>query len=177
MQLLILDRDGVINEESGQFIKSAAEWRPIPGSLEAIAKANRAGYRVLVVSNQSGLARGIFTIDALNQIHREMHKQINAAGGAIDAIFFCPHGPDEGCQCRKPQPGLYNQIAERLRVSLRGVPTVGDRYRDLVAARDAGAQPILVRTGRGEQTIESENDLSEVSIYPDLAAVIDDITD
>lgn len=177
MQLLILDRDGVINEESGQFIKSAAEWRPIPGSLEAIAKANRAGYRMLVVSNQSGLARGIFTIDALNQIHREMHNQINAAGGAIDAIFFCPHGPDDGCQCRKPQPGLYNQIAERLRVSLGGVPAVGDRYGDIVAARDAGAQPILVRTGRGEQTIENNNDLSGVSIYPDLAAVIDDITE
>ena len=176
MRLLILDRDGVINEESDAFIKSAKEWHPISGSLEAIARANRAGYRVVVISNQSGLARGMFSIDALNCIHHEMHKRLAAVGGAIDAVFFCPHGPDDGCDCRKPRPGLLHAVARRLRTSLHGIPLVGDRHSDILAAQRVGASPVLVQTGRGLQTMEQHADqLRGVACFPDLAAMVDDL--
>src|SRR5690606_15356620 len=130
MRLVILDRDGVINEDSDAYIKSPDEWIPIPGSLEAIARLNRAEYRVVVASNQSGLARGLFDADTLSRIHEKMHRALADVGGAVDAVFFCPHGPDDECDCRKPRPGLLQDIARRLNVSLRGVPAVGDSLRD-----------------------------------------------
>ena len=140
MRLVILDRDGVINHDSPEFIKSPAEWKPLPGSLEAIARLNRAGYRVVVVSNQSGLSRRVLDIEALNLVHEKMHRQVQEVGGAIDAIFFCPHGPRDACQCRKPKPGLLLDIANRLNLSLTGVPAVGDSTRDLEAAQAVSAR-------------------------------------
>ncbi len=176
MPLLIIDRDGVINEESDEFIKTPEEWRPIPGSLEAIARACQAGFRIVVVSNQSGLARNVVDIDNMNLVHQEMHRRANAAGGKIDAIFLCPHGPLDNCRCRKPHPGLLLDIADRLRTKLDNVPFVGDRISDLIAAKEAGAIPVLVRTGRGAQTERDEgNNLENIPVYDDLKAVVDDL--
>lgn len=176
MPYLILDRDGVINEDSDAYIKSPEEWNAVPGSLKAIARANRAGYRVIVVTNQSGLARGLFDIDTLNAIHLKMHKKLAKVGGKIDAVLFCPHGPDDDCRCRKPLPGMLEQIRDRLNISLERVPVIGDSYRDLEAARAVGAKPVLVRTGKGERTLtKEENDLSDVDIYDDLDAFVSDL--
>lgn len=173
MPLIILDRDGVINADSEEFIKSPAEWNPLPGSLEAIAQLRRGGFRVVVATNQSGLARGLFTMDALNRIHAKMHREVNAAGGEIEAVFFCPHGPDDGCQCRKPKPGMLYAIAKRLGVSLHEVPVIGDSIRDLQAAATVGAAPILVRTGKGaaSETKLAQENLAGTPIFDDLAAV------
>ncbi|MCP4043014.1 MAG: D-glycero-beta-D-manno-heptose 1,7-bisphosphate 7-phosphatase, partial [Gammaproteobacteria bacterium] len=153
MKLIILDRDGVINKDSHNFVKSPDEWQPIPGSLEAIARLNQAGYQVIVATNQSGLGRGLFTIEDLNQIHDKMVLQLATQGGTIEAIFFCPHTPKDNCECRKPKPGLLLDIAASLRIPLTGVPVIGDSKRDLKAAEAAGAHPILVRTGKGTQML------------------------
>jgi len=173
MGLVILDRDGVINHESADFIKSPHEWLPIAGSLDAIARLNRAGLRVLVATNQSGLARGLFDIEMLNRIHEKMHLELAELGGAIEAVFFCPCLPDDACECYKPRPGMLNAIAERLRVSLDRVPVVGDARRDIEAARAAGARPVLVRTGKGEQTLADAVGLKNVPVYDDLASFAD----
>jgi D-glycero-D-manno-heptose 1,7-bisphosphate phosphatase len=148
MKLVILDRDGTINFESDEFVKSPDEWMPLPGALEAIAKMNHAGWHVAVATNQSGLGRGLFDVAALNAIHAKMHKAVSALGGRVDAVFYCPHTPDDGCQCRKPNPGLFEQIGERFGVDLRTVPVVGDTPRDLLAGVAVGCQPHLVLTGR-----------------------------
>jgi D-glycero-D-manno-heptose 1,7-bisphosphate phosphatase len=150
MKLCILDRDGTINQESDDYIKSAQEWLPLPGALEAIARLNHAGWHVVVASNQSGLGRGLFDVAALNAIHGKLHTMLAAVGGRIDAIFYCPHGPLDGCRCRKPEPGLFEQIGERYGVDLKDVPTVGDTARDLVAGSKAGCEPHLVLTGKCE---------------------------
>ncbi len=150
MKLVILDRDGTINEDSSEFIKSEAEWKPLPGALEAIAKLNHAGWHVVVASNQSGLGRGLFDVAALNLMHAKMHKLLALAGGRVEAVFYCPHAPDQICRCRKPLPGLFEQIGERYGVSLKGVPTVGDSARDLMAGAAVGCEPHLVLTGKGE---------------------------
>ncbi len=177
MKLIILDRDGVINVDSVQFIKSPEEWKPIPGSLEAIAKLNQWGWRVVVASNQSGVGRGLFGMDTLNAINGKMVKSLAQVGGRLDAIFFCPHAADSTCDCRKPKPGMFKQIAERFNVDLTGVPAVGDSLRDLQAALAVGCQPYLVLTGKGEKT-KQEPDLPEQTrIYPDLAAVVAELTD
>jgi len=147
-KLVILDRDGTINADSDDYIKSADEWQPLPGALEAIARLNHAGWHVVLASNQSGLGRGLFDMAALNAMHAKMHKLLSAKGGRIDAIFYCPHSPDEGCNCRKPLPGLFEQIGERYGVSLVGVNAVGDSLRDLVAAARVGCAPHLVLTGK-----------------------------
>jgi D-glycero-D-manno-heptose 1,7-bisphosphate phosphatase len=174
MGLIILDRDGVINRDSDEYIKSAEEWIPIPGSIEAIARLYHAGYRIVVATNQSGLARKLFSIDALNAIHRKMFRELGVHGAQIEAVLFCPHGPDDGCSCRKPQPGLLLEIGARLQVDLSGVPCVGDSYRDLVAAKAVGAAPILVRTGKGERTLRDHaKELNGVPVFGDLAAVAD----
>ena len=149
MKLCILDRDGTINEDSAEYVKSAAEWVPLPGALEAIARLNHAGWHVVVVSNQSGLGRGLFDMAALNAMHAKMHSMLAALGGRIDAVFYCPHAPEEHCNCRKPAPGLYEQIAERYGLELAGTPTVGDSLRDLVAGASVGCLPHLVLTGKG----------------------------
>ena len=170
MKLVILDRDGVINRDSEQFIKSPDEWRPLPGSLEAIARLSQRGYRVVVATNQSGIGRGLFDMATLNAIHEKMTRAVNLAGGRIDAIFFCPHPADSTCECRKPRPGMLREIAARYNVDLRGVPTVGDSLRDLLAASAVGAQPILVLTGKGEKTRNHPELPPETLIFPDLAA-------
>ncbi|MGI9133616.1 MAG: D-glycero-beta-D-manno-heptose 1,7-bisphosphate 7-phosphatase [Rhodoferax sp.] len=148
MKLVILDRDGTINHDSADYIKSPAEWEPIAGSLEAIARLNHAGWHVVIVTNQSGLGRGLFDVATLNAIHDKMHSMLAAVGGRIDAVFYCPHAPDDGCHCRKPEPGLFEQIAERYGLDLKGLPAVGDSARDLIASVTAGCEPHLVRTGK-----------------------------
>ncbi len=148
MKLVILDRDGTVNEDRDDFVKTPEEWVPQPGALEAIAKLNHAGWHVVIASNQSGLGRGLFDVSALNAMHAKMHKLLAAVGGRIDAVFYCPHAPDDGCACRKPQPGLFLQIGERLGVELRNVPTAGDSVRDLQAGAAAGCEPHLVLTGK-----------------------------
>ena len=171
MKLIVLDRDGVINEDSDAYIKSPEEWQPIPGSLEAIAALNRAGYQVVVATNQSGIARGLYDLDTLARIHEKMHQALAAVGGHIEAVFFCPHGPDDDCDCRKPRPGLFHDIAGRLRISLEGVPAIGDSLRDLQAAEAVGALPILVRTGKGRKT-EAELGDAGIPVFDDLAAAV-----
>ncbi|CAN7396389.1 D-glycero-beta-D-manno-heptose 1,7-bisphosphate 7-phosphatase [Pseudorhodoferax sp. LjRoot39] len=148
MKLVILDRDGTINVDSDEFVKSPEEWEPLPGALEAIARLNHAGWHVVVATNQSGLGRGLFDVVSLNAIHTKMHKALATLGGRIDAVFYCPHTPDDHCACRKPQPGLFQQIGERLGVDLRDVPTAGDSARDLQAGVAAGCEPHLVLTGK-----------------------------
>ena len=152
MNTLILDRDGVINHDSADFIKSAEEWIPLPGSIEAIAQASKAGWRVIVATNQSGLGRGLFDSYALAQMHSKLSKLVEEAGGKVDGIFYCPHKPDEGCDCRKPGVGLLRKAAEVFAEDLQGAPLVGDSLRDLEAAVAFGCQPVLVRTGKGEAT-------------------------
>ena len=169
MKLVILDRDGVINQESDAYIKSPEEWFPLPGSLEAIARLHKNGYTVVVASNQSGVGRGYFTLDTLAAIHGRLRREVEAAGGKIDGIFFCPHRPEDNCDCRKPKTGLFKQIAERYKVDLRGVPMIGDTARDIIAARAMGCRPILVLTGRGHQALEA---LPDVEHYADLAAAV-----
>ncbi len=175
MKLVILDRDGVINVDSSQFIKSPAEWKPIPGSLEAIARLNQAGYRVVVATNQSGVGRGLFDMDTLNAIHEKMHRATNLAGGRIDAVFYCPHAQAAGCDCRKPKPGLFKRISECYNVNLTGVPAIGDSLRDLTAAHETGCRPMLVLTGKGEKT-QRECELPPgTTVYADLAAAVDEL--
>ncbi|MDR5170664.1 D-glycero-beta-D-manno-heptose 1,7-bisphosphate 7-phosphatase [Methylobacillus flagellatus] len=153
MKLVILDRDGVINQDSAQFIKSPDEWKPIEGSLEAIALLNQNGYRVALATNQSGIGRGLFDMATLNAIHDKMHKALAQFGGRIDALFYCPHAADANCNCRKPKPGMIEEISKRFNMDLKGVPSVGDSLRDLQASAVFGAQPILVLTGKGEKTL------------------------
>jgi D-glycero-D-manno-heptose 1,7-bisphosphate phosphatase len=173
MKLVILDRDGVINFDSAQFIKSPAEWKPIPGSLEAIARLNQAGYRVVVATNQSGVGRGLFDMDTLNTIHDKMHKALFTLGGRVDAVFYCPHAADSDCDCRKPKPGMYKRIAETLNVNLAGVPAIGDSLRDLQAGAAVGCLPILVLTGKGAKT-KADGNLPDGTLeFADLAAAVD----
>ena len=176
MKLIILDRDGVINYDSEHFIKSPSEWRPIEGSMEAIALLNQWGWRVVVATNQSGVGRGLFDMDTLAAIHDKMHRTLAQAGGRIDAIFFCPHAADSKCACRKPKAGMLLEIAERFNVDLADVPIVGDSLRDLQAAVTAGGQPVLVRTGKGART-EADPDLPPgTRIYDNLAALVRALT-
>lgn len=175
MKLIILDRDGVINYDSDQFIKSPEEWKPIPGSLEAIARLNQWGWRVAVASNQSGVGRGLFGMDTLNAIHEKMVKSLAQVGGRLDAIFFCPHAADSTCDCRKPRPGMLVQISERFNIPLAGVPVVGDSLRDLQAGVAVGCKPYLVLTGKGQKTHEDPELPAGTLIYPDLATVVADL--
>lgn len=147
-KLVIIDRDGTINQASDVFVKSPEEWHALPGALEAISRLSHAGYHVVVVTNQSGLGRGLVDMAAVNHVHAHMMRQVAAAGGRIDGIFFCPHAPDEGCTCRRPLPGLLEQMAERYGMSLEGVPCIGDSLRDLQAGAAMGCAPHLVCTGR-----------------------------
>jgi len=167
MKLVILDRDGVINHDSDAYIKSPAEWKPIPGSLEAIAKLTQAGFHVVVATNQAGVGRGLFEMATLNAIHDKMHRAVNQAGGRIDAVFYCPHAQEANCECRKPKPGLLEEIGRRFSVSLTGVPCIGDALRDLQAAATVNAQPILVLTGKGKKT-RRESLPAGTLVYADL---------
>ncbi|WP_410500095.1 D-glycero-beta-D-manno-heptose 1,7-bisphosphate 7-phosphatase [Chitinibacter sp. S2-10] len=172
-KLLILDRDGVINEDRPDFIKSPDEWIAIPGALEAIGELTRAGWTIVVATNQSCIGRGIINIDMLNQIHAKMHRAVVNAGGHIDAIFFCPHAPDAACECRKPEPGMVLDIARRFRVDVSDCIMVGDALRDLQAIVSAGGKPVLVRTGKGRKTEQAGNLPENTLIFDDLAAFCD----
>lgn len=174
VRLVVLDRDGVINEDSEAYIKSPDEWVPLPGSLEAIAKLSKAGYTVAVATNQSGVARGYYSRRVLASIHDKMLSSVAAAGGKIDFIAVCPHGPDDGCDCRKPRAGLLEQISSHFDTGLDGVPVIGDSLRDLEAAAAVGAAPVLVLTGNGEKTARALPEmLKSTEIYPDLAHAAD----
>ena len=176
VRLLVLDRDGVINEDSDQYIKSADEWQPIPGSIEAIAKLTGAGFTIAVATNQSGLARGYFDEAALEAMHEKMNTLCAGAGGFIDRIMVCPHGPDGHCDCRKPKPGLLLALGEHYGIDLNNVPVIGDSLRDLQAAQSAGASPILVRSGKGAATERAlPADFANIDIYDNLAAAADAI--
>ena len=155
MKLVILDRDGVINENSDNYIKTPEEWQPIPGSLKAIAKLHQAGWQIVVASNQSAIGRNLIDLEALSQIHHKMNTALGELGARIDGVFFCPHAPDAGCRCRKPKPGLLKDISKRLGVNLTGVPVIGDSKKDLDAAKAVKAQPMLVLTGNGQATIRA----------------------
>ncbi len=174
MKLIILDRDGVINEDSDEYIKSPDEFIPIPGSLESIARLKQAGYTVVVATNQSGVARRLFDIGTLDSIHAKLHRELARYGVSLDAIFFCPHGPDEKCACRKPKPGMFHDIGARLQTQICGVPAIGDSLRDIEAAREVDATPILVRTGKGEVALKQNPDaLRGVPVFDNLAAAVD----
>ena len=175
MKLIILDRDGVINEDSPDYIKHPDEWHAIPGSLQAIARLHQAGWRVAVASNQSGLARGLFDISALTAIHQKLRKELAQLGGAIDSFFVCPHGPDDDCVCRKPLPGLFHDIAKRYDVDLAGVPAVGDSLRDIQAASTAGCRPWLVQTGNGPKTLKQGNLPPATQVVANLAEAVEQI--
>jgi len=169
--LVILDRDGVINQDSDGFIKSAEEWLPLPGSIDAIASLSLAGFSVAVASNQSGIARGLFTVTAVDEMHRKLHELVAAEGGRVELIVYCPHGPNDDCDCRKPEPGLLHQIGEHFDVDLAGVPLIGDSLRDLEAAVRAGARPILVRSGNGRVTeAHLPAEFADIDVFDDLAA-------
>jgi len=172
MKMIILDRDGVINLDSPAFIKSPAEWIPIPGSLEAIARLNQAGYRVVIASNQSGIARELFDMTILNAIHQKLHASAQQVGATIDAIFFCPHAAIDNCDCRKPKAGMFEEIGKRFKISLKGVPTVGDSLRDLQAGFVSGCTPYLVLTGKGQKTFATGGLPPGTQVFPDLAAMV-----
>ncbi len=173
MKTIILDRDGVINQDSDAYIKNQDEWIPIPGSLEAIARLSQAGYQVLVATNQSGLARGLFDQATLDAIHHKMESAVEQHGAKLDGIYYCPHGPDDGCSCRKPQPGLLQQIGLDLGVDLNESILVGDSLRDLQAASAVGAKPVLVLTGKGRKTLEQLNQEQQIDVYQNLADFVE----
>ena len=175
MKLIILDRDGVINHDSDAYIKSPDEWRPLPGSLEAIARLTKAGYRIAVATNQSGVGRGLFDLATLSQIHEKMQEAVAAAGGRIDAIFFCPHPADSNCGCRKPKPGMIVEILRRFDARADAVFVVGDSLRDLQAAASAGCRPILVLSGKGRATMQAGGLPPETLVRVDLAAVVSEL--
>lgn len=172
IKLIILDRDGVVNYDSDQFIKSPDEWRPIPGSLDAIARLNQAGFKVVLATNQSGVGRGLFDMAMLNTIHDKMNKVLATAGARIDALFFCPHAAESDCGCRKPKPGMFQEIGERFNMSLAGVPCIGDSLRDLQAAAEVGGQPILVLTGKGRLTQERGSLPENTLVFADLSEAV-----
>jgi D-glycero-D-manno-heptose 1,7-bisphosphate phosphatase len=170
MKLVILDRDGTINHDSDHYIKSLEEWRPIKGSIEAIARLTHGGYRVVVVTNQSGIARGLFTTRVLFEMHEHLQRLAAQAGGRVDAFFFCPHAADARCACRKPEPGMLLEVGRRFNVALKDVHMVGDALKDVQAAAAAGARPVLVLTGKGKKTQDEGNLPPGTQVFPDLAA-------
>jgi D-glycero-D-manno-heptose 1,7-bisphosphate phosphatase len=171
MALIILGRDGVINQNSNGYIMSPEDWEPIDGSLEAIARLNQAGYRVVVMTNQPGITDGTLTTETLNRIHSKMRRMLSQAGGKIEAILFCPHEPNEKCSCQETENGSFSELSHRLRINLKGVPAVGDSLREIKAAQAAGANPILVKTGNGAQALTDGIDFN-IPVYDDLASTV-----
>jgi D-glycero-D-manno-heptose 1,7-bisphosphate phosphatase len=171
MKLVILDRDGVINEDSDNFIKNPNEWIPIPGSLEAIALLNQHGFKIAVATNQSGVSRGLFDMATLNSIHDKMHRELALVGGRIDAVFYCPHSADDHCDCRKPKPGMIKEIGKRFSLELNEVFAIGDALRDIQAFAEAGCKTILVRTGKGHETVNAPNLPEHTLVFTDLSEV------
>lgn len=172
-RLVILDRDGVINADSDEYIKSPAEWIPLPGSIEALVRLKRAGWTVAIATNQSGLARGLFDEASLQAMHDKLATLLAQHGAVVDYITFCPHAPDAACRCRKPLPGMYEEIAAHFGCSLVGVPVIGDSLRDLQAAVAVGARPILVRTGKGERTLAKGGLPAGTPVFADLAQAVE----
>lgn len=173
-KLVILDRDGVINYDSPNYIRSPEEWNPIPGSLEAIAKLTQAGYQVVVATNQSGVGRGYYNQQTLDHIHKKMQTLTSKLNGRIDGVFACPHKPDDNCECRKPKPGLFDKIAKHFQINLHQTPAIGDSLRDLSAAKTANCIPILVLTGNGKKTLEKlPPELKDIATYNTLADAVD----
>lgn len=170
---IILDRDGVINYDSDEYIKNPDEWRAIPGSLEAIAKLNCAGFSVMVVTNQSGISRGLYSLDMLAKIHNKLLNELKSVGGHIEEIFFCPHHPDDQCECRKPKPGMLYQLQKKYSVDLSKLFFIGDSIYDIKAAQTAGCIPILVLTGNGKKTLQSHPELTQINHFNDLATAVD----
>ena len=177
MRLVVLDRDGVINEDRGEPILSPAEWLPLPGSLEAIARLHQAGWHVAVATNQSAIGRGLLTLDTLHAIHRRMHESIKEAGGRIDVVAFCPHRASDRCDCRKPAPGMLYSIASRLDVAPGDVVMIGDSLRDVQAAMAVAARPMIVRTGKGQTTLDDNLGLEHIPAHDDLAACVEALLD
>lgn len=176
MKLLILDRDGVINQDSDAYIKSVEEWIPLPGAIDAIARLSRAGWTVTVATNQSGIARGYYDLATLEAMHERLRRLVREQGGEMGLIVYCPHGPEDACDCRKPRPGLLLQIAEHYAADLKGIWLVGDSARDLEAIRAVGGQPVLVRTGKGEKTLAKGIE-DDTLLFDDLAAVANHLLD
>ncbi|MBW5802637.1 D-glycero-beta-D-manno-heptose 1,7-bisphosphate 7-phosphatase [Coxiella endosymbiont of Ornithodoros amblus] len=175
-KLIILDRDGVINYDSENYIKHPDEWIPIPGSLSAIARLNQVGYQVVIATNQSGVDRGYYSLDILEAIHEKMRRELAKAGGRVTDIYFCPHVPQANCPCRKPKPGLLDLIAEDFPKKLKGSTLVGDSLGDIQAARAVGCLPVLVKTGNGEKTVANGEGLEDVPIFEDLSDFVNDLT-
>ncbi len=174
MKLVILDRDGVINQDSDDYIKSVDEFIPYPDSLDAIARLNQAGYLIAIATNQSGIGRGYYDEKTLQAMHEKLAQQLAQRGGHIDYIAWCPHRPDQNCDCRKPRPGLLQQIGRHFDTDLGGITMVGDSPGDIAAAHAVGVHPVLVRTGKGERTLAQAADLEGVPIYANLSAFVDD---
>lgn len=175
MKFIILDRDGVINEDSDQYIKSEEEWVPIPGSIEAIAKLSKNNYRVIVITNQSGISRGFYNHQTLARMHNKMYKLVAQKGGRIHAVFYCPHGPADNCNCRKPKAGLFHKVEQSFDMSLSDVYCIGDSYRDILAARQCNGLPILVQTGKGQKTLTENKTEIDFPVHQDLAHAVDAI--
>ncbi|MCD6039290.1 MAG: D-glycero-beta-D-manno-heptose,7-bisphosphate 7-phosphatase [Gammaproteobacteria bacterium] len=171
--LIILDRDGVINYDSDYYIKSPEEWRPIPGSLTAIAQLNRAGFRVVIATNQSGVGRGLYDLETLSQIHEKLVRELASVGGYIDEIFFCPHHPNENCVCRKPKVGMFEQIQKKYGTNLRDTFFIGDTFTDVQTANAVPCKPILVLSGHGKKTLERHPELASIPCFSDLAAAVE----
>ncbi len=172
MKLIVLDRDGVINEDLERPVASPDEWIPIAGSLAAIARLHQAGWHVAVATNQSGISRGLLPLDTLHAIHQRMHETVNKAGGKIDVVAFCPHKDSDQCGCRKPAPGMLYTISERLNIDLSSVVVVGDSLRDMQAAMATAARPVMVRTGKGQKTLDNNKGLEHIPAYDDLASYV-----
>ena len=172
MTVIVLDRDGVINEDSDQYIKSPEEWVPIAGSLEAIARLNQAGFVVIIATNQSGIARGYYDALTLQRIHDKMYRLLAVMGAKVDAVFYCPHGPKDNCECRKPRSGLFKKIQRSLSCNLDQSFAIGDSYRDIQAAQQGGAKAILVKTGKGAQTLSKQAHELTVPVFDNLAKAV-----
>jgi len=173
-KMIILDRDGVINHDSVDYIKSAEEWMPIAGSLEAISQLKKAGYLVTIATNQSGIGRGLFSEKTLRDIHAKMTQMLTMQGTSIDGIYYCPHHPQKNCLCRKPQPGLLLSIAKDFDIDLTKTPFVGDKISDIKTAELARAKPILLKTGQGEYVIQNNPEVAYVPVFDDLAHFVRD---
>jgi len=182
VKLVILDRDGVVNVDSDEFVKSADEWIPIEGSIKAISRLSKAGFTVVIATNQSGLGRGLFTVDALESMHQKMLQLVEEEGGEIAGIFYCPHHPDDGCYCRKPKAGLLDQIENALTTSTKDAFIIGDSLRDLQAGLEKGCRPVLVKTGKGLKTMalltnQPDEALKDLPIHTNLSEAVDHIID
>lgn len=173
MTYIILDRDGVINHDSEHYIKTPDEWLPIPGSLEAIAQLNRQGYRILIATNQSGVARGFYDLEMLDAIHEKFVRELAAVGGYVEEIFFCPHHPDEGCECRKPKPGLFYAMKKKYPIHFADTYFIGDSFSDIQVAEEVGCKPLLVLTGKGELTLKKHPEVQSTPTFANLASAVD----